>query len=260
LSAEQWQIGATALEALPAVGAGRAGAPSFPAKDPLPPMRAVRDFDGYTVSINPSYEATLGWTIEELSAVPFWELLHPADQHRSVEVCQRMLLSRSGRLTGHTARMLCKDGTYRRTSWDLWSRVDEERVYLVAKDGGGPETTGSGPRVMAGSWDWHVRTGLMYWSDRMFEIWGLPSGAAADIAWVLLHVYTDDRRALACALLQSIGSGEPLVVDHRIVRGDGAIRWLHSAGRVFHGADGDPSCLRGLTVDVTDRPVSLIPG
>jgi PAS domain-containing protein len=43
-------------------------------------LTGVQDFDGYTVSINPVYQAVLGWSVEELSSVPYWELLHPDDQ------------------------------------------------------------------------------------------------------------------------------------------------------------------------------------
>jgi PAS domain S-box-containing protein len=76
-------------------------------------MTSVWDFDGYTVSINPIYQAVLGWSVEELSSVPYWELLHHDDQDRSVEARQRMLLSGPGRLRGHRIRMLRRDGTYR---------------------------------------------------------------------------------------------------------------------------------------------------
>ena len=45
-------------------------------------MRSVRDFEGYVVSASPSYCAMLGWSIKEMSSAPYWELLHPDDQHR----------------------------------------------------------------------------------------------------------------------------------------------------------------------------------
>ena len=227
---------------------------------PLPTICAVRDFDGYTLSIDPGYEAELGWTLDELASVPFWELLHPDDQHRSVEVHQRMLLSGPGRMRGHPVRMLRRDGTYRPTRWDLRSATDEERVYLVAVMDPAPEPSPAEDRVLVGSWDWNLRTDTMTWSERMAGIWGVAPVAPCGVAQALLRVHPGDRAAVARAMRDSITSGDPYVVDHRIVRGDGALRWLHSAGRVFRGTDGDPERLRGLTFDVTGRTRNPIPG
>jgi rsbT co-antagonist protein RsbR len=35
---------------------------------------------GYFVDLNPMWEPTLGWTIEELKARPFVEFVHPDDR------------------------------------------------------------------------------------------------------------------------------------------------------------------------------------
>lgn len=110
-------------------------------------LMVVRDFDGYTVSINPAYQAVQGWSIEELSSVPYWELLHPDDQDRSVELCQWMLLSGSGRVFGHKVRMLCRDGTYRCIQWDIRSNHEEQRIYLVGMDITDHESIVTGPRT-----------------------------------------------------------------------------------------------------------------
>lgn len=69
-----------------------------------------------------------------------------------------------------------------------------------------------------------------------------------------------DRPDLVAALRRSVPSGEPFVVGHRIRRQDGAIRWPHSAGHLFPGANGDPEVLRGLTFDVTERAVKRLAG
>jgi PAS domain-containing protein len=37
------------------------------------------------LSINAAHRAVLGWSLDELSAVPFWELVHPDDQQLLME-------------------------------------------------------------------------------------------------------------------------------------------------------------------------------
>ena len=97
-------------------------------------MTGVWDFDGYAVSINPVHEARLGWSIWELSSVPFWELLHPDDRDRSVEMREQLLLNGPESVIGYKVRVLCRDGTYRSTQWDFRSVSEEQRMYAAGVD------------------------------------------------------------------------------------------------------------------------------
>lgn len=229
-------------------------------RSPSAVLTCVRDFDGYTVSINPAYQAVLGWSVEELSSVPYWELLHPDDQDRSVEVRQWMLLSGPGCVFGHKVRMLCGDGTYRCTQWDIRSNLEEQRMYLVGMDITDREPLVTDKRVLVGSWDWHIPANTATWSDGMFEIYGLPPGETGNLETALQRLYVDDQTAVERAIRRSLTTAEPYTADHRIVHPDGRICWLHSAGRVFLDKDGDPQRMRGLTWDVTERPGSRVPG
>lgn len=53
-------------------------------------------FDGYFQRLNPSWEATLGWSQAELRARPFVALVHPDDRERTV--------AETGRPHGHRGR------------------------------------------------------------------------------------------------------------------------------------------------------------
>jgi PAS domain S-box-containing protein len=215
-------------------------------------MRAVQDFDGYLLSTNGAYEAVLGWSLDELSTVPFWELVHPEDQDRMMEDREQLLLQGPGRMVADRVRMLCRDGTHRLIRWDLWANAEEERIYLAGADVSDEESFVTDKRFLVGSWDWDVSRDHATWSDGMFEIYGLPRmpGHSLDIALQRLH--EDDRLAIAAKVRQALSTGEPYTATHRIVRPDGAIRWLYSAGRVYNGA-GEPQRMRGLTWDITDR-------
>ena len=223
-------------------------------------MRSVRDFDGYVVSANPAYHTVLGWSIEELSSVPYWELLHPDDQDHTVEDSQQMLLTGPGSLIGLEVRMLSRDGTYRRVRWNARSVPQHERLYAVGVDITDSEPIETGKRVLIGSWDWHIPTNTATWSDGMFEIYGLAPGPPCSREAAVARIHVDDQAAVTRAIQRSLASKEPYVADHRIVHPSGDIRWLHSAGRVIIGDNGDPERIRGITQDVTARPVSRIPG
>jgi PAS domain S-box-containing protein len=50
--------------------------------------------------------------------------------------------------------------------------------------------------------------------------------------------------------------GADYETEYRVVLPDGAIRWLHSRGRVELGADGKPYRVHGVSFDVTERKLS----
>lgn len=91
-------------------------------------LNAVAGFDGYFKKINPAWEKTLQWSIEELQQRPYIEFIHPDDLRASREVINQV---KSGKDTiNFENRYRCKDGTYR---WFLWtSAVDMENNIIYA--------------------------------------------------------------------------------------------------------------------------------
>jgi PAS domain-containing protein len=229
------------------------GGPPGSGSPEVPVLTAVQDFDGYTLSINDVHRGVLGWSVDELSAVPFWELVHPDDQDGLMEDRQLLLLEESGRSIALRVRMLCSDGTHCLIRWHMMADVGQERIYLSGVDLSDQELFVPGKRSLVGSWDWDVVRDSESWSEGMFEIYGLPLGWEHTLEVALQRMHPDDRAAVAEAVSRALATGEPYSVFHRILRPDGAVRWLHSAGRVFIGEDGSPQQLRGLTWDVTDR-------
>ena len=48
-------------------------------------MICVLDFSGYFKRLNPAWEKTLGFTVEELLSKPFIEFVHPDDRERTLQ-------------------------------------------------------------------------------------------------------------------------------------------------------------------------------
>jgi PAS domain S-box-containing protein len=213
----------------------------------------VQDFDGYTLSINAAHRAVLGWSLDELSAVPFWELLHPEDQQRLMEDRERLVLRGPGRMPGRRVRMLCRDGTHRFIAYEMRAKPEEERIYLSGEDVTDHQPLVRGERVLVGSWDWDISRDSATWSQGMYEIYGLEPGTGHNLDIALQRIHEDDRAAVTEAIGWALAAKESYAASHRIVRPDGTVRWLYSAGRVFVGEDGEPARMRGLTWDVTDR-------
>jgi len=67
-------------------------------------------------------------------------------------------------------------------------------------------------------------------------------------------IHPDDRQAVLDAGRRAVEQRMPYRTEYRIVRPDGAVRWLADSGDVITGGpEKSPTHLIGITVDITDR-------
>ncbi len=96
-----------------------------------PDLLATADRRGYFTCLNPAWTETLGWTVEQLTAEPYLNFVHPED----VEVtCQEIARATGPQpyRTSYESRLRTREGVYR---WLLWgARWDGEQWSIVAKD------------------------------------------------------------------------------------------------------------------------------
>lgn len=105
----------------------------------------------------------------------------------------------------------------------------------------------------AGTWQWDPATGEVHWDTPLEAIHGLAAGSFGGTFddWVAL-LHPQDRDHVMAAIAGAM-EGEELEFEHRIVRPDGSVRWLHCSGEVLVGDDGETAGLLGVAVDLTER-------
>ncbi|MDT8368718.1 MAG: PAS domain S-box protein [Longimicrobiales bacterium] len=95
-------------------------------------MLCILEFDGSFRRLNPAWERTLGFTIEELMSKPFIEFVHPDDREKTLGQ------NRQVRVGGHAIsfenRYLCKDGSFRWLLWNAAPDSEHQVIYSVARD------------------------------------------------------------------------------------------------------------------------------
>ncbi len=89
-------------------------------------LMCVADTNGYFKELSPSWSTTLGWSIEELTAVPFIEFVHP-DDRESTDGVAKSLYSGTN-VVAFQNRYRHKDGSYR---WLMWNAVLEPQTITV---------------------------------------------------------------------------------------------------------------------------------
>lgn len=95
-------------------------------------MLCIADFDGYFKDLNPVWERTLGWTLEELRAAPFIEFVHPDDRQATIAEAERLQAGTD--TVWFENRYLCKDGSYKWLAWRATASAEDRLYYAVARD------------------------------------------------------------------------------------------------------------------------------
>ncbi len=93
-------------------------------------LLAVSNDEGNFESVNPAWESVLGWSRQELMAMPFRELVHPDDLAATEAELAR--LAKGERTRGFENRYRTRDGSYR---WLSWTAVPDGGLnYSAARD------------------------------------------------------------------------------------------------------------------------------
>ena len=105
-----------------------------------------------------------------------------------------------------------------------------------------------------GSWRWDAATGHVWWSDAMFDLFGVDRRIGHPTLEQFLARLHPDSRAMMRALVERRGTEHAdFEADLQIVRDDGTTAWVHSRGRVTRTADGAVRHMDGTDQDITDR-------
>lgn len=92
------------------------------------------------------------------------------------------------------------------------------------------------------------------WSDEVYRIFGVSRPEFdATYGSFLAAVHPVDREAVQKAQARVLSGGSHLNIEHRIVRPDGTIRWVHEQAELGYGPDGRPALLTGTVLDITER-------
>jgi PAS domain S-box-containing protein len=147
----------------------------------------------------------------------------------------------------------------------MWARTDGSPTPLVASildasDQGAGEVESTlqallecGEEVAhAGSWDWHLDTDELLWSDSLYRLYGLEPGAITPTPrYVIERVHPYDRERVEHATEAKL-AGRLRPLEYRIVRDDGEVRHIRASQVGIEQADGGSRRIVGSVQDITD--------
>ena len=105
-----------------------------------------------------------------------------------------------------------------------------------------------------GTWERDVPARRTVWSPKMYDLVGLPPGAGIELSERFFQcVHPEDREALERSMVRAIEGLGRWRAEYRIIKPDGAVRWLASQGRLFRDTQGPPRVMFGVTYDITEQ-------
>jgi signal transduction histidine kinase/PAS domain-containing protein len=103
-----------------------------------------------------------------------------------------------------------------------------------------------------GSWDWHVDTGLVYWSKEHFRIFDYDAETTKPSYSLLMErIHPEDRSSFDEILKRAVRDKKDFESDYRIVLPDRSIKFLRSVGQALVNPSGKLEFI-GTVMDVTD--------
>jgi len=95
-------------------------------------MLCIADLNGRFTRVNPAWAATLGFSADELCAVPYVEFIHPDDREATLAEAARLRVGMD--TISFENRYRCKDGSYKWLLWRAHADFQTSQIYAVARD------------------------------------------------------------------------------------------------------------------------------
>ena len=224
-------------------------------------MLCIAGFDGYYKRLNPAWERTLGYTVEELMARRYVDFVHPDDVIATLREAER--LNHGANSISFENRYRCKDGSYRWLMWRATPDAEQKVIYAIARD-----ITERKELEEA-----HLRTeqrlqaildnttAVIFMKDvngryllinrRWSELFHISPEAI--IGKSDDEVFPADlARAFRENDLKVLAAGEPLVLEEIAPHDDGQHHYI-SVKFPLYDASGRPTAVGGIATDITDR-------
>ena len=120
-------------------------------------------------------------------------------------------------------------------------RQSEERMRLAAD------------AVNLAIWEWDLTTNEIWATNARRAILGWPARGNVTFEDFMSHVHPEDRGRLQQTINHAIYDRKDYDSEYRLVLPDGIVRWMSGRGSVQFNADGKPTRLLGISIDITAR-------
>jgi PAS domain S-box-containing protein len=235
------------------------------------------DMHGVHRYASPASERLLGYSPAELMRQGCLPSIHP-DDLPTVEGVSRQLVENGGGVVacyrqrhrdGHYvwlegAFRLIRDGDRPveivATIRDIGERRAAEQAAILATkqlDERQRLLSMAEAAAQIGHWRLSLAERRVFWSPEVFRIHGRSPDSEPPYTEAVHCYHPDDQAMVTRQIEKAFATGGPFGFEARLVRPDGAIRWVSSRGQAERGPDGTITGLFGVFQDTTDQVLAM---
>jgi len=106
-------------------------------------------------------------------------------------------------------------------------------------------------------WDWDLVSGQSLWFGDLQTTFGIDSDTyLASAQEFYRYVHPEDREHVSRMIAQAIADQRPYTAEFRMVRRDGAVRWVAARSKFYCSRKGEAERMVGMAVDITERKMA----
>ncbi|WP_437730670.1 PAS domain S-box protein [Sorangium sp. So ce1335] len=230
-------------------------------------LLATADARGHFHDLNPAWERTLGWSLDELRSKPFIEFVHPDDREATLTEAAGLFQGRT--VARFDNRYRCKDGSYRWLGWaagvDMDGAPEQRLIYATAIDvTSDRERAEELARVteLATVYEklFRVSVGLLVTLDANGYFRHANPAWEQTLGWspeemtarpFIEFVHPDDREATVAEATALFQGRTTIRFDNRYACKDGSYKWLAWTAHMDASEDPSRRLVYGTAHDVT---------
>lgn len=107
--------------------------------------------------------------------------------------------------------------------------------------------------VGIGVWRFDFDTQILRWASPRTEGLGATSTQTLQLEEFMALVHPDDRAAVRQSFHDAVAARSLWQIEYRVVRDDNSVHWLEGRGEITYNAEGEPTRMAGVTIDITER-------
>jgi PAS domain S-box-containing protein len=232
-------------------------------------LTIVLDSNGCIVRFNRACEVVSGYSFTDVRGKPFWDFVIPDDEKPAVKTEFKNLINNGPVLpTRFENHWVNRNGSRRLIDWSNSTLSDNNGSVRYVIGTGIDVTERRQTEIQLresetsllraqhiaklGSWEWHVATGALWWSDEIYRIFGLNcKDIEPSYEMFFGMVHPEDVEAVKASEKRAMKYGQHDVI-HRIILPDGEIRVVHELGEMQYDEVGKPMVMRGTVHDITE--------
>lgn len=224
----------------------------------------INTLDGVYVDINEGFTKLTGFSHEDVvgkssAEINIWDI--PADREKLIAG-----LKERGYVSNLESKFRCKDGSIRTAlmSAAIININGAPHILSITRDITAIKQAEqelkrseavlrmSQKIAKVGGWEYDVKSGETYFTDEIFEIYGLPKDKMFKAEDGAKFYHPDDRQKVMDAFGKAISEGKPYDLEARFINANGENLWVQTAGEPIYD-NGEIVKVICTLMDITER-------